>query len=62
VRYFAITAIGTFAVLSATALCAAHVAMGIEAASSGAVRIDLTREAENDRRARQSEVPIRTST
>ena len=40
-RLFAITAISSFAILSATALCAAHLAMNLETASSATLHIEL---------------------
>ncbi|HXD40023.1 MAG TPA: hypothetical protein VN649_05635 [Ramlibacter sp.] len=40
-RYFALTAIGSFAIMSATALCAAQVAVSIGAAGFSGTRIEL---------------------
>ena len=62
-RYFALTAISSFAILSATALCAAHAAVNIGVPSFSSVRIELARESEsrgtenepNDRRGKRQD-------
>ena len=52
-RYFALTTISSFAILSATALCAAHAAVNIGIPSFSSVRIEMAREAESRGRENQ---------
>ena len=56
-RYFALTTISSFAILSATALCAAHAAVNTGVPSFSSVRIEMAKRENqpNDRRGKAND-------